>query len=211
VLGCPRGWVCSTEGVDLGAAHEWAGSRPERARSRLGRRNGGVLFLYLSPYFYSPVSYEAVVPAPLSFNGIRYSSEDVDLGTVDACSAARVAGYAQLKASTLAPRMSRLVPDQREHDHVWEGRMEVSCLHIYFPISTHRRVERISTSACFSSSTTFQAAPPCQRRLDHHLQDPVRVTLLFQSWVAFRVRRGRGGALRVARHATRRFPPTTTR
>lgn len=62
-----------------------------------------------------------------------------------------VAGYAQLKAPTLAPRMSGLVPDQRERDHVWEGGMEVSCFHIYLPIFTHRRVERISNSDRFPS------------------------------------------------------------
>ena len=79
------------------------------------------------------------MPAPLSLNGTPYSSEGDDPGTaVDACSAARVAGYAQLKASTLAPRMSGLVPDQRERDHDWEGGMEVCCFYIYLHISTHR-------------------------------------------------------------------------
>jgi hypothetical protein len=112
----------------------------------------------------SPVYYEAVVPASLSLNGTPHSSEGADPGTaVDACSAA---GYAQPKVSTLAPRMNGLVPDQRERDHDWEGGMEVSCFHIYLPISTHRRAECISTSACFSGSTTFQAVPPCQRHLD---------------------------------------------
>jgi hypothetical protein len=48
--------------------------------------------------------------------------------------------------------------DQRVRSPLEDG-MEVSCFHIAFPISTHHRVESISTSAYFSSSTTFQVVP----------------------------------------------------
>jgi hypothetical protein len=65
------------------------------------------------------------------------------------------------KAAILA-QVDREIARIRERDHHQEDGMEVSCFYIAFPISTHRRVECISTLVCFSSPATFQVVPPAR-------------------------------------------------
>ena len=66
------------------------------------------------------------------------------------------------RAAAILAQVDREMARIRERDHHWEDGMEVSCFLIAFPISTHHRVECISTSVCFSSSTTFQVVPPAR-------------------------------------------------
>ena len=73
-------------------------------------------------------------------------------------------------AATIPAQVDREMARIRECDHHWEDGMEVSCFYIAFPISTHRRVESIST---LRSSMAYSSVP---------------------EWHAFRERRGRGGA-----------------
>lgn len=64
------------------------------------------------------------------------------------------------RAAAILAQVDREMARIKERDHHWEDGMEVSRLYAATPVSTHRQVERVSATACYSSPTTFQMVPP---------------------------------------------------